>query len=238
MERVRVLSPAISGTAHAVAAGVLTFAPFFLADRLPAPPAFDSVPQFDGPVVLLAGGASPHGEAGPPRVSPPPAPARPVPPVEFAVGVPAPDARPDLGSIGPEGIGDPSDEAPGLCLFDCGAGPGLRAGTAPVPLEPVRSPSRVRVGGDIRVPAKVRDVAPVYPPLATAARVQGPVVLQCVITTEGRVSEIVVVSGHPLLREAAAAAVRGWRYRPTLLNGEPVSVVLTVTVTFSLRQVW
>jgi protein TonB len=65
--------------------------------------------------------------------------------------------------------------------------------------------------------------------------VQGPVVLQCVITTEGKVSEVVVVRGHPLLDEAAVAAVRAWRYRPTLLNGEPVSVILTVTVTFSLR---
>jgi len=94
---------------------------------------------------------------------------------------------------------------------------------------------RVRVGGDIREPVKVRDAAPVSPPLALAARVQGPVVLWCVITTEGSVSEVAVVNGHPLLDDAAVAAVSRWRYRPTLLNGEPVSVILTVTVTFSLR---
>jgi protein TonB len=56
-----------------------------------------------------------------------------------------------------------------------------------------------------------------------------------VIDTEGKVSDVEVVSGHPLLTAAAVAAVSGWRYRPTLLNGEPVSVILTVTVTFSLR---
>jgi protein TonB len=65
--------------------------------------------------------------------------------------------------------------------------------------------------------------------------VQGPVVLRCVITTEGTVSEIAVVSGHALLNDAAVAAVSRRRYRPTLLDGEPVCVILTVTVTFSLR---
>jgi protein TonB len=91
------------------------------------------------------------------------------------------------------------------------------------------------VGGDIREPVKVRHVDPVYPPLAVAARVQGAVVLQCVITAEGTVSEIAIVSGHVLLNDAAVAAVSRWRYRPTLLNGEPVSVILTVTVSFALR---
>ena len=163
-------------------------------------------------------------------------PVRPVLPLDSALqGVAIPDASVDLGSVGPAGIGEGSDEGAGLCLFDCAATPGVHAWPGLDTPEPARDPVRVRVGGDIREPVKVRDVAPAYPPLAVAARVQGAVVLQCVITTEGRVSEVVVVSGHPLLDDAAVAAVRRWRYRPTLLNGEPVSVILTVTVTFSLR---
>jgi protein TonB len=86
-----------------------------------------------------------------------------------------------------------------------------------------------------REPRKVRHVAPVYPPLALAARVQGRVRLECVIGEDGRVSEIVVVEGHPLLDAAAIEAVRQWRYRPTLLNGVPVSVALAVVVDFRLR---
>jgi len=237
MDRVKAFSPAISGAAHAVAAGVLTCAPLFVADHLPATPSFQPVPQLErGPVVLLGGGGVPRVKALQPRMTRTPTPAGAVLPLDLSlVGLPAPDTSLDLGSVEPGGIGDGWDEGAGFCLFDCAAGPGLHAGAAPDSSEPARSPLRVRVGGDIREPAKVRDVAPVYPPLAMAARVQGPVVLRCVITTEGRVSEIVVVSGHPLLDDAAVAAVSRWRYRPTLLNGEPVSVILTVTVTFSLR---
>jgi periplasmic protein TonB len=141
----------------------------------------------------------------------------------------------DLGNAGPGGIGEGPDEGPGLCLFDCDAGPGLLGAASPEAVEPARSVGRVRVGGDIREPIKVRHVDPVYPPLALAARVEGAVTLQCVITTEGTVSEITIVSGHVLLNEAAVAAVSRWRYRPTLLNGEQVSVILTVTVSFALR---
>ncbi len=237
MDRVKAISPAISGAAHAVAAGILTCAPLFMADGLPAPPSFPAVPQVAGvPVVLLGASGVPRVEPGQTRVRPPLTPSRPVLPLDLAPeGVPVLDSSLDLGSVGPAGIGEGADEDAGLCLFECDAGPGLHAGPARDTAEPARSPLRVRVGGDIREPVKVRDVVPVYPPLALAARVQGPVVLQCVITTEGRVSEVVVVSGHPLLNDAALAAVRGWRYRPTLLNGEPVSVILTVTVTFSLR---
>jgi TonB family protein len=237
MDRVRVLSPALSGAAHAVAAGVLTCVPLFPADQLPAPPTFHSLPETgSGPVVLLGGGGLPRVEPGRTRVIPALTPARPVLPLDSApVGMPVPDTSLDLGSVGLAGIGDGADEGVGLCLFDCGAGPGLDTGAVRALPEPVRAPVRVRVGGDVREPVKVRDVAPVYPPLALAARVQGPVVLQCVITTEGTVSEIAIVSGHVLLNDAAVAAVSRWRYRPTLLDGEPVGVILMVTVTFSLR---
>jgi protein TonB len=122
----------------------------------------------------------------------------------------------------------------GLCLFDCSpSAPAPPEIEGLIPPEPVRpAPLRVRVD---REPRKVRHVAPVYPPLALAARVQGRVRLECVIGEDGRVSEIVVVEGHPLLDAAAIEAVRQWRYRPTLLNGVPVSVALAVVVDFRLR---
>ena len=71
---------------------------------------------------------------------------------------------------------------------------------------------------------------PAYPPLARMARIQGKVTLHAIIDKEGRVAELQVISGHPLLVEAALAAVRNWRYRPTLLSGRPVEVETSITV--------
>jgi protein TonB len=79
-------------------------------------------------------------------------------------------------------------------------------------------------------------VLPVYPEIARAARVQGNVVLDCTISREGRVVDVKVLSGHVLLQPAAVEAVRQWLYRPTLLNGVPVPVVMTVTVRFTLDR--
>jgi protein TonB len=76
----------------------------------------------------------------------------------------------------------------------------------------------------------------VYPPLARTARVSGIVVLEAVIGKDGSVSEIHVVSGHPLLQQAAVDAVKQWKYKPTMLNDEPVEVQTTITVTFNLGQ--
>ncbi len=92
----------------------------------------------------------------------------------------------------------------------------------------------VRVGGNIREPRKVRHVNPVYPEIAKQARVQGIVVLQCLITPEGNVGQVTVLRGIPLLDEAAIEAVRQWRYTPTLLEGRPVPVIMTITVNFRL----
>jgi TonB family protein len=77
--------------------------------------------------------------------------------------------------------------------------------------------------------------APIYPPLAKQARIQGEVVLEAIISREGDVTNLRVVSGHPLLVEAALTAARQWKYRPTLLNGQPVEVVSQVTVPFKLE---
>jgi protein TonB len=79
-------------------------------------------------------------------------------------------------------------------------------------------------------------VQPVYPPLAKQARIQGVVILEAIIGKDGAVSEVKVISGHPLLQQAAIDAVSQWKYKPTLLNGEPVEVVTTVTVNFAFQQ--
>jgi protein TonB len=105
---------------------------------------------------------------------------------------------------------------------------------APPPAPPA-PPDRVRVGGEIRPPSKVLDVAPVYPAIAQAARVEGVVIIEATIDTGGRVTDTRVLRGEPLLDAAAVSAVRQWRYTPTLLNGVAVSVVMTVTVRFELR---
>jgi protein TonB len=106
----------------------------------------------------------------------------------------------------------------------------------PPPLPPpppkVALTGPVRVGGNVQEPHPIKMVPPVYPPLASKSRVAGTVVLEATLTREGTVEEIHVISGHPLLIEAAIAAVKQWQYEPTLLNGEPVSVILTAKVHF------
>ena len=101
----------------------------------------------------------------------------------------------------------------------------------------LESPVRAGHGHDYLVtdPRRIDGPEPVYPPMARAARVQGTVVLECRLAVNGKVENIVVRSGHPLLNDAAVEAVRQWRYVPTLLNGRPVEVLLTVTVQFRLR---
>ena len=92
----------------------------------------------------------------------------------------------------------------------------------------------VRVGGHIRAPVKIKDARPQYPKLAEAARVQGTVILECTISPRGTVTAVKVLRGIPLLDDAAIDAVRQWVYTPTLLNGVPVPVIMTVTVNFQL----
>ena len=93
-----------------------------------------------------------------------------------------------------------------------------------------------RIGDGIRPPAKIVNVNPVYPPEAREARVQGVVILEATISRTGEVSDVEVLRSEPLLDEAAVAAVRQWRYEPTLVDGEPVSILMTVTMNFQLRD--
>jgi periplasmic protein TonB len=156
----------------------------------------------------------------------------------------APMANPDAAPLAaPDQItAEPAWQRDPIATYDTGASivTGFEGGPdvlAPPPPSPAPEPQTrtVRPGGQIRQPAKVRDAAPVYPAIAQAARVQGVVIIQATIGVDGAVVDATVLRSVPLLDEAALAAVRQWRYTPTRLNGEPVAVIMTVTVHFQLR---
>jgi len=108
-------------------------------------------------------------------------------------------------------------------------------GAAPPPPKPHQT-GPLRVGGNVQAARIVNRVQPVYPPLARQTRISGTVRLHAIIGKDGAITSLEVMSGHPLLQQAALDAVRQWRYQPTLLNGEPVDVDTTIDVIFSLNQ--
>lgn len=110
---------------------------------------------------------------------------------------------------------------------------GVQGGVV-APRDAGSTPQRIRVGGNVQSANLIRKVAPVYPPLAKQARIQGVVHLATTIAADGTVQNIEVISGHPLLVPAAMEAVKQWLYRPTLLNGNPVEVITQVDVNFTL----
>jgi len=101
-------------------------------------------------------------------------------------------------------------------------------------LAPPSVPKRIRVSQGVTEGRLIQKIEPKYPPLALSARIQGQVVLAAIISKTGEIQNLVLVSGHPLLVPAALTAVKQWRYRPFLLNGEPVEVETTITVNFQL----
>jgi protein TonB len=96
------------------------------------------------------------------------------------------------------------------------------------------TPTKIRIGGNVQSANLIRKVTPVYPPLAKQARIQGVVRFTVTIGKDGAVQDVQLVSGHPLLVSPAQDAVWQWQYKPTLLNGQPVDVVTTVDVNFTL----
>ena len=94
----------------------------------------------------------------------------------------------------------------------------------------------VRVGGDIKPPAKVRGSPPVYPAVAKQARAQGVVILEATIGTDGKIKDVKVERSAKLFDDAAVAAVRTWEYKPTMVDGQPVQVILTIPVNFTLEN--
>jgi protein TonB len=104
----------------------------------------------------------------------------------------------------------------------------------PPPAPPPPRPAAIRISRGVSPPTKIYDAAPAYPPIAQAARVQGVVIIEATIGVDGAVVDARVLRSVPLLDEAALTAVRQWRYTPTLLDGQPIAVIMTVTVQFRL----
>jgi protein TonB len=115
-------------------------------------------------------------------------------------------------------------------------GQGLIANNGPAlpPPPKAATPARIKQGGQVTAASIITQTRPVYPALARQARIQGNVVLHAIIDKEGKVAQLEVISGHPLLVQSALDAVKQWRYKPTQLNGDPVEVDTTITVTFTM----
>jgi periplasmic protein TonB len=170
---------------------------------------------------------------------PPPPPAAPVKIVRPRIVQPQTMVAP---TVIPKQVAMLHDEAPdvgaGSNGFGVAGGTGDALGggilnTAPPP-PPKATPSRIKVGGNVQSAALIRQVQPVYPPIAKTAHVSGTVILHAIIAKDGSIQELQYVSGPALLMKAAMDAVHEWRYKPTMLNGEPVEVDTTVQVVFTL----
>ncbi len=139
------------------------------------------------------------------------------------------------------GVPNGTPGGPGILLGDL-FGPTKQAAPPPPPPPPVAPPpppppAQVqRIGGDVAQANLIDQVKPVYPALAKAARVQDYVMLQATINKEGMIENLKVLHGHPLLNDAAISAVKQWRYKPQMLNGQPIEVITTITVNFSFAQ--
>jgi protein TonB len=210
---------------HIIVCAIVIVVPFASSGLLPMPE----------PVIVFA--------------APPPLPEAPLPPAPATrtVNMTGPVSRSSSiapahapSSIEPE-TGVPSTFPAGGVVGGIGhLGDSLGAGLVNVPSPPpppqVRVQEPVRPGGHIKPPAKVRHVAPVYPRIAQDARVEGVVILEAIIAIDGRVQQVRVLRSKPLLDQAAIDAVRQWLFTPTLLNGVPVPVIMTVTVNFGLER--
>ena len=143
------------------------------------------------------------------------------------------DPIPDMGSLIPN-----LPESTGQIDAEMLGASGLTRPVAPaiVQTDPRPAPMLVRPGQGVREPKRISGSMPEYPAIARSARVQGVVMLEAVINERGEIGRIRVLRSIPLLDAAAIAAVQQWRYTPTLLNGTPVSVLMTITVNFTLQN--
>ena len=217
----------ISLTLHAIALLLVIVVPLLMSEEMPEPSA-----------AVKAFFVEPPPPAPPPPPPPPPAPKSAIQPkvqpkpIEESPRFTAPIEMPD--QIRPESL-DLGIEG-GVSGGVEGGVPGGVVGGVVGGLPDAPPPQQaVRVGGNIKEPKKLKNVAPTYPDIAKQARVQGVVILECTISPQGKVTDVKVLRGIPLLDDAAKEAVRQWVYTPTLLNGVPVPVIMTVTVNFKLN---
>ena len=191
--------------------------------------------------------------AAPPPPPPPPPPPAPAQPTKRSEPVAA--AKPTVGqfvapieappAVQPEAVGEDTVGVEGG--VEGGVPGGIVGGVvgglpeAPPPPPPAPAPvapkAPVRIGGQIQPPTLIKRVEPTYPPMAVSAHVQGIVILEAIVDEEGQVKEVKVLrSANLMLDQEAVAAVRQWRYAPVVLNGTPVRFVLSVALSFSLKD--
>jgi len=123
--------------------------------------------------------------------------------------------------------------AVGLAVVLSGVAPVIAATQDPPPPPPQKAP--LRVGGAVKTPERLTYVVPDYPNIAKQAKIQGTVILEVLIAKDGSVSATKVLKPMPLLDQAAVDAVKQWKYAPSFLDGEPIEVIMVVTVGFSLK---
>jgi protein TonB len=215
----------VSICAHVVVGIVAVIVPLAAEDEWPAPAPLHSLVVAMKAVPVPPSVAPPAAvrRAAPAAVTMPSSlePERETPPI--AAGPAGPDVAVD-GGIGPVNSGAPGGLGSGIAV-------------PPPPPPPAAQPQApVRPGGNIREPKKIFDVPPVYPAIATSVRIEGMVILEAVINERGGVERVKILRSVPFLDGAAVEAVKQWRYTPTLLNGTPVPVLLTITINFTLRD--
>jgi len=214
----------LSLAAHAGAHAVLIVVPLIATDVLPLPDEITAL-------VLVPPDLPPE----PPRPIPPAAPTAAVPP-------PNPDAAPldAPSSITPEAPERPPTDIgevpPGSTFSNAALGVGGDDRVSALPPPPTPAPRRpLQVGGEVIAPTKIHDVSPEYPRMARDAKIQGIVIIQATIGADGSVVDAEVLRPIPFLSQAALDAVRQWRFTPPRLNGQPIAVIMTVTVNFKLN---
>ncbi len=215
----------LSIVAHVVLFAAIIIIPLMAADVLPTPPtmmAFVGAPPPPPPPAAAAARGRAAAESG--------ATAR----LESQRGTRRGPQGDHSGSAAPTGVGVSGGVEGGIPGGQIG---GVVGGLpeAPPPPPPPPPAAPVRVGGHIKTPNKTKDVKPVYPPIAQSARVSGIVIIEATIGADGRVKDAKVLRSIPLLDQAALDAVKQWQFTPTLLNGVPVPVIMTVTVNFTLQ---
>jgi protein TonB len=224
---------AASLTAQMLVAGVLLLAPLFYHEVLPA----FRVPEI--PPVLVVW----HAPEAPPVERPKPTQSSGLAlPGVFHPPVPMRSDYPQPGMIVVDYDTPPIQAAPGVAALPMGFSttlPRFEASTSTAPVKPdvVKPPDTpVRIGGDVQSAKLIKQVLPVYPQSAVQIRVSGTVHLLGIIAKNGTIQRLQVLSGHPLLRQAAVDAVSQWVYRPTILNGQPVEVEAPIDVIFTLAR--
>jgi periplasmic protein TonB len=221
--RRRVTLP-VSIALHTAAAGALIAVPLLFSDSMPEVQTGVRAFLVEPLSVAPPPPPPPSRPAAAPRVTPKPQPQQQafVAPVEVPTEI-KPEEALDLGTD--QGVsGGVDGGVPG------GVVGGIVGGLpdAPAPVAPVR------VGGSVREPRRLSAVPPVYPSLAQMARLQGTVVIEATVNERGRVVNANVLQGLPMLNDAALEAVKKWTYTPTLVNGVPTPIIMTVTVHFRL----